>query len=123
MDMSKKQAEFFTILIVICTVTAALILAIDFQIKGAILEESTRMRKDIERYLNGQRSAPANGRGPFRNSDNDPAYPSDLVASGTTGVEETSNIQNPNGTGTSAARRRPKPRAQDGPGIVPDSGK
>ena len=121
MDMSKKQAEFFTALIIICTVTAALILVIDYQIKGAILEESNRMRKDLETHY-GQRTAAANGGRFDRNPGDNPAYPSDLVGSGTTGMEETSaNGRMPRET-PATPKRRPRAAREDGPSGVPGTG-
>lgn len=121
MEMSKKQAEFFTALIFICTVTAAVILLIDYQIKSAILEESNRMRKEIERYY-GQRPAAANGGRFDRNPSNDPAYPADLVDSRATGMEETGTIPGSNGTGPASKPRRTRATRPDGPGSVPGNG-
>jgi hypothetical protein len=109
MDMSKKQAEFFTVLIIICTVTAALILLIDFQIKGAILEESNRLRRVIERE-----SAAADGSRPIDNRSDNPSYPADLVHSGNAGMEETSAYAAPNGTNPKASRRATKPQEPNG---------
>jgi hypothetical protein len=112
MEMSKKQAEFFTILILICTVTAAAILLIDYQIKGTILEESNRMRKDLERHY-GQRSAAANGSRFVSDTDNDPAYPSDMVGSGTARVEETGPNQGDNGQAPAPKPRRSRATGKD----------
>jgi len=112
MEMSKKQAEFFTILILICTVTAAAILLIDYQIKGAILEESNRMRKELERHY-GQRSAAANGSGPVSNPDNDAAYPSDLVDSGTARVEATGPNDTDSKRNAAKSERRPRATGKD----------
>jgi hypothetical protein len=123
MDMSKKQAEFFTVLILICTVTAAAILIIDYQIKGAILEESNRMRREIEGYYSGQRATPAGGNRPDRDSGNDVSYPSDLVDSGTTGVEKTGSNGSRPTPYPAPAVRRPRAARQNRPGSVPDSGK
>jgi hypothetical protein len=121
MQMSKKQAEFFTILIIICTATAAAILLIDFQIKGAILEESTRMRKELERYY-GQRPAAANASGHDSNAGNDLSYPSDLVAGRATGVEETGSLHVSNGKGPAPKSGRARSTGKDGPGSIPGTG-
>lgn len=122
MDMSKKQAEFFTILIIICTVTAAAILIIDYQIKGAILEESNRMRKAIEAFY-GQRPAAANGSRPYRNPDNDPAYPADMVGSRATGMEETSTFSAlPDGGNPNAKEGRAESSGKDEASGLQDTG-
>lgn len=121
MQMSKKQAEFFTVLILICTVTAAAILLIDFQIKGAILEESNRLRKIIEGHY-GQRPAAANGNRPYRDPDYNPAYPADMVDSRATRMEEASSFPaladdaKPN-----AKERRSESSGKDESSRIPDS--
>lgn len=121
MQMSKKQAEFFTILILICTVTAAAILIIDYQIKGSILEQSNRMRKDLERFY-GQRPAAADSGRHDSNDRDDSGYPADMVGSGTTGVEERGTIPGSNGAGTARKSGRARAARQDGPGSIPGSG-
>jgi hypothetical protein len=120
--MSKKQVEFFTFLIVICTVTAAAILIIDYQIKGAILAESNRMRRAIEGWERGQSTASANGNRSSGNSGNDTAYPADLVDSGTAGVEKTGPISRASRPGTARKTRLSEPDGTNGPGSVPGTG-
>lgn len=120
--MSKKQAEFFAILILICTVTAAAILVIDFQIKGAILEESNKMRRAIEGWQRGQRTTTANGSRSDGNDRYNPAYPSDMVDSGTTGMEETGTIPGSNGTAPAPKPGRPKRPGSSRPGSIPGTG-
>lgn len=85
--MSKKQAQFFAGLILICTVTAALVLVIDYQIKGAILEQANRLRLEIEGWQRGQSPAATSGYRPDSHPANHVDYPADLVDSGTTRVE------------------------------------
>lgn len=116
-DMSKKQAEFFALLILICTVTAAFILLIDFQIKGAILEESNRMRRAIE-----QHATSANGVRPGNNGSNDTDYPADLVRGGTTIVETTGNIHVTDGSNTTQNGSQSKPQRNARRSPVSDSG-
>jgi hypothetical protein len=120
-QMSKKQAEFFTILILICTVTAAAILIIDYQIKGSILEQSNRMRKDLERFY-GQRPAASDSSRYDSNDRNDPAYPSDMVGSGATGMEATGPIPGSNGTSTARKSGGAKRTRETGSSGVPGSG-
>jgi hypothetical protein len=55
MEMTKKQAEFWAFIIIICSMTALAILIVDFGIKSAILEESTRLRLTIEEHSGHKR--------------------------------------------------------------------
>jgi hypothetical protein len=110
MDMSKKQAEFFATLILICTITAVLVLAIDYQIKGAILEQSNKLRLDMERFLNGQSAAATGSHRSSNHSDNHVSYPSDLVDSGDARLETTGHNEASNGTGDPTKIRTAKPR-------------
>jgi hypothetical protein len=122
MDMSKKQVEFFAFLIIICTVTAAAILIIDYQIKGSILEESNKMRRTIEWWQNGQRPATADRNRPDRNPGNDVPYPSDMVDSGTTGMETAGSFSAVPANGDTPRKSRPsRVTGKDGPSRIPDT--
>lgn len=110
MDMSKKQAEFFATIILVCTITAVLVLAIDYQIKGAILEQSNKLRLDMERFLNGQSTAATGSHRSGNHTDNHVSYPSDLVDSGNARVETPRDYGQPNGTGNAQEIRTAKPR-------------
>lgn len=89
--MSRKQAQFFAGLIIICTITAALVLVIDYQIKGAILEQANKLRHEIEGWQRGQNPASTSGNRLDSHPDNHVPYPSHLVDSGTTRVEASGN--------------------------------
>lgn len=54
MNMTQKQAEFWAFVVGLCTVVAIAVLLLDFGIKAAILEESTRLRLKIEEWERGQ---------------------------------------------------------------------
>lgn len=108
--MSKKQAQFFAGLILICTVTAALVLVIDYQIKGAILEQANRLRLEIEGWQRGQSTAATGSHGSGNHTDNHVSYPSDLVDSGNARVETPCDYGQPNGTGNAQEIRTAKPR-------------
>jgi hypothetical protein len=112
--MSLKQAQFFAGLIVICTITAGLILIIDFQIKGAILEQ-------VERYYRGQNPAPTGGNRPGNHPGNDLPYPSDLVGGGNAGVEKTSAVYAGNYTSKPSGTVRAESNGTHGNSRVPDS--
>lgn len=65
MQLTKKQMEFWTVILVLCLGTAFLVLVIDFGIKAAILEESNRLRLKIEGWevANGRGTAETNAVG------------------------------------------------------------
>jgi hypothetical protein len=121
--MSKKQAQFFAGLILICTITAALVLVIDYQIKGAILEQANRLRLDIERWTSGQKPEATGSNRPDSHPDNDVLYPSDLVDSGTTRVETSGTNGSANGTVAPNHTVRSKPSRRHGPSTVSDTDK
>lgn len=50
MEMNKRQVEFWGVTLLICLVVSVAIMIVDFQIKQAILEESTRLRLSIEEW-------------------------------------------------------------------------
>ena len=117
-ELSKKQLEFFAWLILICTVTAIIVLAIDYQIKGAILEQSNALRREIEAWRSGQSTAPTDGNRSDNHAGNDPAFPADLVDSGATGVETPSDNHVGNGASPATASRAAKSRSANGRGRV-----
>ena len=65
MEMSKKQLEFWSVLCALILGVSVVVMLIDFSIKAAILEESTRLRGVIE---DGQRPARADNNGVDSNS-------------------------------------------------------
>lgn len=56
MELSKKQAQFYAVLVGGCVAIAILVLLIDFNIKASILDESARLRE----VINGQRPTGSN---------------------------------------------------------------
>jgi|SRR5215475_8370821 len=50
MELNRKQTEFWAVILIICLVVSAAIMLVDFQIKQAILEESTRLRVALEEW-------------------------------------------------------------------------
>jgi hypothetical protein len=89
-----KRAEFFAILIGICTVTAIIILVVDFQIKGAILDATNRYYKFRANENDGIGKARPNLPGHIdgRNDGGIPAY---LVDNGNAGMEKAGNTSQP----------------------------
>jgi hypothetical protein len=122
MDMSKKQLEFFSALIWIAVVTAVIILAIDFQIKGSILEQATNFRRQYEEWQRGQTRAATASQRPDNHGTNNPPYPSDMVSGGNALVEKASAnglSMEAGAAGTArAAKRKPATR----PGTIPGDG-
>lgn len=89
MEMTRRQAEFWTLIIGICTVVSIAVLLLDFGIKAAILEESTRLRIAIEDEArkNGRQSKETNT-GRIDNDDSvDGPIPDDLLVVDSTGME------------------------------------
>jgi hypothetical protein len=53
-EMSEKSTKFWTILLLMVLGTSVLVMMIDFSIKGAILEESLKLRREMARYGQGR---------------------------------------------------------------------
>lgn len=113
MELNKRQTEFWAVILIICLVVSAAIMLVDFQIKQAILEESSRLRLDIEAWevrtsglRTGQDRANAD-------SDKHATIPGSLLVDDAARMEA-GNV--PNGDKTQApkttARRQPKPQRE-----------
>lgn len=76
--MTKKQAEFWAFIIIMCTMAAFAILIVDFGIKSAILEESIRLRLIIEEHSGHKLSQP-NDSGATNDAPDNPSFPSDVL--------------------------------------------
>lgn len=115
MELSKKQLEFWAVLLIIILSASVLIMLVDFGIKAAILEESTRLRLKIEEWEKGGRNpTKANASGASNDVAIDTPFPSDLLVVNPSRVEK-GNV--PNGTTKKAAsprRRQPKPNGPSG---------
>jgi hypothetical protein len=119
MEMTKKQAEFWAFIIIMCTMAAIAILLVDFGIKSAILEESTRLRLTIEEHSGRQRQE-TNASGASDDAPNDPPFPSDVLVVNPERLEK-GNVHN--GSAEAAhrpANRRTKPSGQADTGTVPN---
>jgi len=117
MNVTQKQAQFWSTLLAMMIVVAVAILFLDFGIKSAILEESLRLRGLIEEEgkRRGQRSSAANADGIRDDASVDSPLPSDLLVHESPRMEEGSS---PNGH-TSKARI---PRTRNAKPSRPDSG-
>lgn len=124
MEISKKQAEFWAFIIIMCTVAAIAILLVDFGIKTAILEESNKLRLVIEEEevrRNGRKHAGTNASGSPNDANNDAPVPGDVLVDDTTGMETgyVSNGNTETSGPASAANRRTKPSRQTNPRAIP----
>jgi hypothetical protein len=86
-ELSKKQAEFWAALIVLCIVTALVVMLVDFGIKAAILEESNALRLVIERERSGQSADTAAQNGANNNASNNGPIPANVLDNEPTGME------------------------------------
>lgn len=110
MQLTKKQLEFWTVILLLCIGTAVMVLILDFGIKAAILEESTRMRLKIEEWekLNGRVPAEANASRNANDASDDPALPGDVLVVNPSRMEAGGH---PNGS-TAAARKTRQRRSE-----------
>jgi hypothetical protein len=114
MQLSRKQLEFFGVIIVICTIISAVILLIDFGIKTAILEESVRLRLKIEQWerVNGLNTK-TTANGVVDDAPINTPVPGLVLVDDTPGMETT---ERSNGAEkirkVSPQNRRPKPDGQ-----------
>jgi hypothetical protein len=121
MEMSRKQAEFWVAMIVLCIIVAVAILLVDFGIKSSILEESNRLRLQIEEWSRGQKPTGANESGAANVAPNDPPYPSDVLVVESPGMEtgEHNNGDTPpSGNANKTRKRRAESGGQDNIGTV-----
>jgi hypothetical protein len=110
MQLTKKQMEFWTIILVLCIGTAIAVLLLDFGIKAAILEESTRLRLRIEeweRHYGRQSESPTESRAANDSLDN-PPLPSDVLVVNPARMEERVVSNGDSSTSAKAGVRRPK---------------
>lgn len=110
MEMTKKQAEFWVAILVLCLFTAVAILLVDFGIKASILEESNKLRLTIEEETlsRGQKPKRANENGNANDISDNPPLPGNVLVDDTARMEAR-NV--PNGATPKATNSRPR-RAQ-----------
>jgi hypothetical protein len=87
MEMTRKQVEFWSVLLAGMIGVAILVLLIDFQIKGAILEQSTQFRREYESYLRGRIPTSANASGASDVTSDDSAIHPDLLVDDSSRME------------------------------------
>lgn len=87
-----KKVEFLTFIIAICAITAVIVLVVDFQIKGAILDATNRYYK-FRSNENDRAGKAGLGFPDSSYSGNDGRVPGHMVDSGTAGVETPSDTE------------------------------
>jgi hypothetical protein len=87
MDITKKQAEFWGILIFGMTLVAITVLFIDVQIKTSILEESNRLRLLIEGETVGRNAKDSSPSGASNEPGNHADIPSVVLLDNAPGME------------------------------------
>jgi hypothetical protein len=112
MNVTQKQAEFWVTLLALMIVVAIAVLFLDFGIKTAILDESTRLRLVIEEEIRGRNGQKATTGGAGIDADNDPPLPADVLVDHSTGMEATSGSNGDKAPDNSAGNRRTQPRRQ-----------
>lgn len=108
MDINKRQAEFWATLIIICTVVAIAVLLLDFGIKAAILEESTRLRLKIEEWEIGRKHQETNASGVGDDATVNSPIPGSLLVEHSPGMEAGNATEGATATATASDNGRPK---------------
>ena len=123
--MSKKQAEFWVALIVLCTIFAVAILLVDFGIKSAILEESNRLRIKIEDWerANGRGTAGANEVGNADDTSDDHPFSSDVLVVDPSRMEAGNGTKGDSTKADNTAANGSKPRRQTRARTIPNGDK
>lgn len=90
MQLTKRQLEFWSFVIILCLSVSVLVLIIDFGIKAAILEESLRLRVKIDEWevANGRRPKAPDDRGIDDDNTVNTDIPGDVLVVDTPGMEK-----------------------------------
>jgi hypothetical protein len=78
-ELSRKQTEFWAVVLIVCLVTAVAVTLLDFSIKASILEESNALRIEIERWYRGRLGETTAQNGDDTNSRIDAPFPGDVL--------------------------------------------
>ena len=121
-DLNKKQVEFWGVILIICLVVATAILLVDFQIKQAILEESSRLRLRIEEWEVRHSGLRTHKDGATNDPANNGPFPGPVLVDSTTGME-TGDVPNggpkPRKPSTSSRGRRHDTKGTSNGGEIP----
>lgn len=124
MELSRKQTEFWAVILLVCLVVSAAIMLVDFQIKQAILEESTRLRLVIEGWEVRQSGYRASKDRATNDATDNGSFPGPVLVESTTGMEA-GNVSNggPPSRPKAARNRRHEPSRKVDGGEVPPGDK
>jgi hypothetical protein len=124
MEMTNKSTKFWTMMLLMVLGMSVLVLMIDFSIKGAILEESLKLRREIQGWKATNGTKPegrADFPGPSHRPDDSPIL-GDVLAVKPTGMEAGSPPNGTTGSAASTSQRRANGRtARNTPPIHPGS--
>jgi hypothetical protein len=88
--MSKKQAEFWVALIILCIIFAVAITLVDFGIKASILEQSNKLRLDMEAWevrISGRQPTGTDEVRASNDAPNNTSIPGDVLVVNPPGME------------------------------------
>lgn len=119
MQLTKKQLEFWTFIIVMALAASIAVLLIDFTIKTAILEESNKLRLVIEGWQGGQNRQATDANGAVADPDNDAAIPGDVLVVDPSRMEAGGAANGSKAPRQSPANGRAKSRRPSSPGTIP----
>jgi hypothetical protein len=123
MQVSKRQLEFWMAILILCLITAIIITLVDFSIKASILEQSNKIRLEIEEWNRGQGRGRQAEDGASYNADNNSPLPGDVLGKHTTGLETRYPDNKNTGMVHAASKTRAEHRSQDGNREIPSGDK
>ena len=125
MELSKKQIEFYTAILVLCIIFAVAITLVDYGIKASILEQSNKLRLDIEEWENriGRKPAGANEVGNSDDTTNDYPLPSDVLVVNPPGMEAGNGATGHTPKADNTAKNGPKPSRPTRARTIPNGDK
>lgn len=122
MQMSKKQIEFYTAILVLCIIFAVAITLVDYGIKASILEQSNKLRLTMEEWErnNGRQPAGANEVRNDNDATNDPPFPADVLVVDTPGMETGNGTQGHTAKARNSSQSRAKSSRPSRARTIPD---
>lgn len=125
MELSKKQVEFYTAILVLCIIFAVAITLVDYGIKASILEQSNNLRLRIEEWErdNGRKPAGANEIRATNDAPNDTPFPSDVLLVNPPGMETGNGAQGHTAKARNTSSTRSKSRRPASNRTIPNGDK
>jgi hypothetical protein len=126
MEMSKKQAEFWVALIILCLIFAVAITLVDFGIKASILEQSNRLRLEMEEWevrISGRKPTGTDEVGASDDAPNDTSIPGDVLVVNPPGMEAGNGDSGHTAKARNTVANRAKPGRQTRNRTIPNGDK